>query len=64
MVSQQKNSAISFDGFAVLFLFANKKKKIALTYIKIFKPIQKNKFTNFLHRVIFKSNNSRTKNRW
>jgi hypothetical protein len=41
MVSQQ-NSAISFDGFAVLFLFANKKnQKIALTYIKIFKPIQK-----------------------
>jgi hypothetical protein len=48
--------------FAVLFLFANKKnQKIALTYIKIFKPIQKNKFTKFLHRVIFKSNNSRTK---
>jgi hypothetical protein len=38
----------------LLFLFANKKpKKIALTYIKIFKPIQKkNKFTKFLHRVI------------
>jgi hypothetical protein len=48
--------------FAVLFLFANKTKKdSADVYQNIQTYSKKNKFTKFLHRVIFKSNNSRTK---
>jgi hypothetical protein len=61
MVSQQKIVLFLLMVF-LLFLFANKKnQKIALTYIKIFKPIpKKNKFTKFTP-CYFKSNNSRTK---
>jgi predicted nucleotidyltransferase component of viral defense system len=51
-----------FDGFAVLFFLSQiKPKDSADVYQNIQTYSKKNKFTKILHRVIFKSNNSRTK---
>jgi hypothetical protein len=57
-----KNSAISFDGFAVLFLFANKTKKDSADVYQNIQTYSKKKINlqNFTP-CYFKSNNSRTK---